>query len=63
MKYQFFAQGPAALKAELKKEEKKYMAAIERGAVPTELSMIKERILVLHAQLGRSANLYSNHSY
>lgn len=59
MKYQFFAQGTSALKAELKKEEKKYMAAVNRNAGTPELASLKERIIMLHTQLCRAVNGYA----
>lgn len=59
MKYQFFAQGESSIRAELRKEEKKYLLAVDSGASAAELDSIKQRILMLDIQLKRAASGYS----
>ena len=58
MKHQFFAQDASSIRAELSKQENKYLEAIERGAASADLESIKLRILMLDKQLKRAATGY-----
>jgi len=50
----FFASGTTAIKDQLKKEGDSYMKAIANASSAYDISKIKERMVVLQAQLSRA---------
>ncbi|MCE3282158.1 MAG: hypothetical protein K0Q66_895 [Chitinophagaceae bacterium] len=58
MKYQFFQRDLPDLRNQLKKEEVKYLAAIERSDSGS-LIKIKERMIILQDQLQRARTGYN----
>jgi hypothetical protein len=58
MKYQFFQRDLPDLRNQLKKEEVKYLAAIERSDTGS-LIKIKERMIILQDQLQRARTGYN----